>query len=74
GESTDSALIFEDAITPIEERVEFSKETKILGENNFAKLAISIGVIFMIACGILAFRSYRRGKNDPFDSAQGHSE
>ena len=60
GESTDSALIFEDTITPISKRVEIPKETKVLGENNSAKVVMSIGVIFMIACGILAFRSYKQ--------------
>lgn len=64
GESTDSALIFEGAVTQVPERAQLSKETKVLGENNFAKFMISLGLIFIAACGILAFRSYRRGKNE----------
>jgi hypothetical protein len=42
------------------------KATRMSGnsENNLGKILIIIGVIFIIACGILAFRSYKTKKND----------
>lgn len=64
GESTESATIFDETITPVLERADLSKETNVLGKNNVAKFMISLGLIFSMACGILAFRSYRRSKND----------
>ena len=38
----------------------------ILGvaQTNLSKILIGVGVIFLLACGILAFRSFRKGKDD----------
>lgn len=40
------------------------KEVKILAsnQNNLSKVLISVGVILLIICGILAFRTYKKGK------------
>lgn len=45
--------------TPVE-------KTKVLGTqaNNLSKILISIGVIFLIVCGILAFRSYKQNREN----------
>ena len=74
GESTESAG---NNISPADNsqiKVSTSaKETKTLrvsqnqvglGQNNLSKILIGIGAIFIIACGILAFRSYTRSKRD----------
>lgn len=67
GESTESAKVLLETATPVLEKSELSKETKVLGENNFAKFMISIGIIFSIACGILALRAYRKNKKEEID-------
>jgi len=42
------------------------KETKVLSsnKNNLSKILIGIGSLFFLACGILAFRSYRKMKSE----------
>lgn len=62
GESTESAFLLEEEATPIFEKAEtpITKQTQILGENNFTKLMISAGIILISACGILAFRAYKQ--------------
>jgi len=43
-----------------------AKETKVLGsqQDAMAKILISIGLIFLIISGILAFRSFKKSKSD----------
>lgn len=62
GESTGSATtndFLSTAQKPTKETK--TKETKVLGEqtNNAPKILIGIGVIFLIACGILIFRKFK---------------
>lgn len=62
GESTGSATandFLSTAQKPTKETKK--KETKVLGEqtNNAPKILIGIGVIFLIACGILIFRKFK---------------
>ena len=59
GESTESAV---NTVSPSP----FAKGTKTLASstNNLSKILIGIGVIFLIACGILAFRGYKRNRED----------
>jgi len=44
----------------------FAKETKNLASStsNLSKILIGIGIVFLISCGILAFRSYKRHRED----------
>ncbi len=63
GESTQSATITLEEVSPVAKE-EINKKTEVLGENNFAKLAISAGIILIISCGILVFRSYLKRRNE----------
>jgi hypothetical protein len=58
GESTEIAAKI--TISPPE------KETKVIGSNtnNLSKILIGIGVIFIISCGILAFRGYIKSRKE----------
>jgi len=60
GESTESAADSKVKISPPE------KETKVLGSSsgNLSKILIGVGVIFLISCGILAFRSYVKNRKE----------
>lgn len=66
GESTDSADLLLETLTPLPTKKEVirNKNAQVLGENNFPKIMISLGIIFSSACGILAFRAYRKHKNE----------
>lgn len=46
-----------------------SGQTAVLGvaQSNLSKILIGLGVIFLAACGIIAFRSFRTGKKDESD-------
>lgn len=67
GESTESAA---NNVSPTNnpkiKKQPSSKETKTLeGSNdNLSKILIGIGVIFLISCGILAFRSYIKSRKE----------
>ncbi len=63
GESTQSATIPPEELSPVAKE-EINTKPQILGENNFAKLAISAGIILIISCGILVFRSYLKRRNE----------
>ncbi len=65
GESTGSATFSGETISPtLKQSAVVEKKTQVLAENNFAKVAVTGGIIFISACGILAFRAYRKRKND----------
>ena len=59
GESTESAV---NTVSPSP----FAKGTKTLASstNSLSKILIGIGVIFLISCGILAFRSYIKSRKE----------
>lgn len=63
GESTESASIAELASKTRPTKT-LRSETKILGEKTsiFPKILIGIGLIFLLSCGILIFRSTGKGK------------
>lgn len=60
GESTESADNTKIKISPPAKEAKTFENT----QNNLSKILIGIGVIFLIACGILAFRSYKRHRED----------
>jgi len=59
GESTESAV---NTASPSP----FAKETKTLANStsNLSKILIGIGIIFLISCGILAFRGYVKSRKE----------
>jgi len=59
GESTESAV---NTVSPSP----FAKETKTLASStsNLSKILIGIGIIFLISCGILAFRGYIKSRKE----------
>ncbi len=62
GDSTRSAEIIEEELTPILKKIEIPKKSQVLGQNNFLQVIITtIGAIFISACGILIFLRRRRG-------------
>ncbi len=68
GESTESANIIKPTVTATKKlKTKISsipKETMILGvrQNVLSRILIGIGVIFILACAILGFLSYRRNR------------
>ncbi|MBI3093050.1 MAG: hypothetical protein HYZ02_02305 [Candidatus Levybacteria bacterium] len=46
-----------------------SGQTAVLGvaQSNLSKILIGLGVVFLAACGIMALRSFRKGKKDESD-------
>jgi len=60
GESTESAANNSSLTSP------FAKETKTLASStsNLSKILIGTGIIFLIACGILAFRGYTKSRKE----------
>lgn len=67
GESTESA---ENNLSPMNTPKitisPFAKETKVFENDtdNLSKILIGIGVIFLISCGILAFRGYMKNRKE----------
>ncbi len=64
GETTDSAGLWETNYSSEEISDIPRQDAKVLGKNNSSPFIISIGLILLSCCGILAIRRYRKYKNE----------